>query len=270
MKPISKTAYYTAGIRMLDAQLPRPICNDHLAHVFMNEEGNAILNETRQYPGARISNVQRHQIIDALLTKELEKNSRQKIILIGAGLDTRAFRLQGGNWLEVDEPEMITYKESKLPQANCPNPLQRMAVNFGAEKVEERLQEFKTEEQVVIVMEGVFMYLNENQITTHLKAIETLFPNHTLICDLLTKRFFNFFSRKLHSKLSGLGANFNFMPKNPQGIFLQNGYTQQEKISIVQTAIDKGNIKIPFVPWLFMKNTLRWGYTINVLEKKSG
>jgi methyltransferase (TIGR00027 family) len=267
MKPISRTAFYTAGVRMLDTKVKRPICNDTYAHVFMNEAGMEILNNTRNLLGPRITTVQRHQVIDEVVKRILNQNAATKIFIIGAGFDTRAYRMSGGNWIEVDEPEVIIYKEEKLPVEKSPNPLVRIAIDFSNELLYDKLIAYKTEEKVIVVVEGVTMYLSEAMITELLNTLEKLFPNHLLVCDLLTKPFFNRFSKKLHKELSGLGATFQFHQDDPHDFFIKHGYTQNEKISVVQQAINLANIKIPKIAMFFFKKTLTTGYTINVFEK---
>jgi methyltransferase (TIGR00027 family) len=267
MKPISKTAFYTAGIRMLDARVKRPICNDTLAHVFMNDEGMAILNQTRHLLGPRITTVQRHKIIDDILNELLHKNNKLQIILIGAGFDTRAYRLPGGNWIELDEPEIMAYKEQKLPALECPHPLQRIAIQFAHEPLIEKLRPFATYDQVVVIYEGVMMYLSEKQIDENIKVIQQIFSNHLLICDLITRAFFHLFSRKLHRQLSELGASFQFKHYNkPQQFFTQKNYAQLRQISIPQTAVAAGNLVIPPLIYFLFKNVFITGYTVNVFE----
>lgn len=267
MKPVSKTAYYTAGVRMLDAKRRKPICGDTLAHVFMNEQGMEVLQTTQHIASARIVAVQRHAVIDRLLRQYLQENASTKIFIVGAGFDTRAYRLQGGNWHEIDEPEVIQQKENTLPAATAPNSLQRVAINFASEKISEKLKAFATNEKVIIVLEGVSMYLTNEQFTDTLKQFEQLFPNHTLICDLLTKQFFNRYSYRLHKKLKDFGAVFQFKHKVPQDFVLQHRYSLQQKISVIQAGINEGNLPIPkFLQWLF-KEDVQNGYTVNVFEK---
>jgi methyltransferase (TIGR00027 family) len=268
MKPVSKTAYYTAGVRMLDAKLPKPICGDNYAYLFMNETGMEVLNATRKLIASRINAVQRHQIIDELLQKQLQINEKQKIFIIGAGFDSRAYRLKGGNWLELDEPEVIAEKENKLPAINCPNKLTRVAINFSEEKITDLLQEYSTIEEVTIIIEGVSMYLTESQFADTLQQFEKLFPNHTLICDLLTKRFFYFFGRWLHKRLNDFGAVFHFRNNHPQDFIVKQGYELLNTISVPNTAIKKGNLIIPKPLQLIFKSALVKGYTINIFSKK--
>ena len=115
MKPISRTAFYCCGIRMQDAENANPICDDTYARVFMNEEALRFLETFKDDIGPNLGNVVRHRIIDDLLRRELESNPHERVLIIGAGFDTRAYRLQGGSWIELDEPQVIVYKNERLP-----------------------------------------------------------------------------------------------------------------------------------------------------------
>ena len=49
-------------------------------------------------------------------------------MIICAGFDTRAFRLPGGCWVELDEPALLAPKEAELPARSAPNPRTRVAI----------------------------------------------------------------------------------------------------------------------------------------------
>ena len=100
--PISRTAYYTLAVRNWDAAQPRPMCGDSLARSFMNPEAEGVWQQFKRYHRANASNAARHAIIDEHLSTVLEARPQARVIIIGAGFDTRAFRLKGGRWIEVD------------------------------------------------------------------------------------------------------------------------------------------------------------------------
>ena len=187
MKPISKTAFYCCGVRMQDAERDKPVCGDMYAKVFMNEEGLQILETFKDETRPNTSNVARHRLIDDLLREELLANPNLTVVIIGAGFDTRAFRLQGGTWIELDEPQVITYKNERLPAANSENELQRISIDFATDSLEQKLAGYAGRSPVTIVIEGVLMYLEEAVIGKLLETLHHLFPQHRLICDLMTK-----------------------------------------------------------------------------------
>ena len=135
MKPISQTAFYCCGVRMQDAEAARPVCNDVYAKLFMNEDGLRILEKFKDEVNPNTSNVARHRLIDDLLREELLAHPELRVVLIGAGFDSRAYRLKGGTWIELDEPQVIAYKNERLPASQAQNPLQRIAIDFSTDSL---------------------------------------------------------------------------------------------------------------------------------------
>ena len=267
MKPISKTAFYCCGVRMQDAERDKPVCGDTYAKVFMNEQGLQILETFKDETRPNMSNVGRHRIIDDLLRQELTANPNLTVVIIGAGFDSRAFRLKGGTWIELDEPQVISYKDERLPAANSDNELHRIGIDFATDSLEQKLAPFSGQSPVTIVIEGVFMYLDEETIETLLQTVHRLFPRHKLICDLMTRDFFEKNATTIHEKLTGMGATFKFTIDNPEQLFLKHGYRQLEKIEIVEKAVLLDAGEIPPDVWQTIQPTLPHGYSVHVFEK---
>lgn len=268
MKPISTTAFYCCGVRMRDAEGSDPVCGDTYAKAFMNEEGLRILEAFKDETSPNASNVARHRIIDDLLRRELASDPDLCVVIIGAGFDSRAYRLKGGLWVELDEPQVIAYKDERLPAQDCPNELRRVAIDFSADSLEEKLAPFAGRVPVAVVIEGVFMYLEEAAIGRLLQTLRRLFPRHKLICDLMTREFFDKYSKTLHEKITGMGASFKFTADDPEGLFLENGYGLAERISIVESAARFGSVKIPGILLKTVLRTLARGYAIHVFESR--
>ena len=115
----------------------------------------------------------------------------------------------------------------------CKNKLQRIAIDFETESLEDKLQEFSLDQPVIVVFEGVFIYLQESVIKQTLQTLQKLFPKHKLICDLMTGKFYKKYSHTLHQKFNKLGANFKFTSQNPSEVFCNSNYQLVEKHSII-------------------------------------
>jgi methyltransferase (TIGR00027 family) len=230
---------------MQDAERSNPVCGDAYAKAFMNEDGLRIFEAFKDETSPNAANVARHRIVDDLLRRELLAGPGLLTVIIGAGFDSRAFRLGGGAWVELDEPQVISYKNERLPVTDCENELQRIPVDFSIDSLEEKLSAFSSRSPVVVVIEGVFMYLDEAAIRQTLQTLRRLFPRHKLICDLMNREFFEEYSKTLHEKLTGIGASFKFTVDNPEEVFVQSGYRRAEKVSIVESAVDFGLLQIP-------------------------
>jgi methyltransferase (TIGR00027 family) len=269
MKPISQTAFYCCGVRMLDAERDKPVCGDVYAKAFMNDDGLRILETFKDETGPNSSNVARHRIVDDLLRDELAANPDLRVVIIGAGFDTRAYRLKGGTWIEIDEPQVIAYKSERLPVSDCPNTLQRIAIDFSTESLPDKLARVAGGEPTVVVVEGVFMYLEQPAIEQLLQTLHRLFPRHKLICDLMTRKFFEKYGRTIHEKLTGMGATFKFTADNPEEIFVKNGYERVARFSMVQKSTEFEGRRVPKILFRTLLRTLASGYAIYVFEAKS-
>ena len=173
---------------MLDAEHPRSLCHDIFAKRFMDERGMQIFAPFRTETLPNISNTVRCHIIDEAIRSQLITHPDSLIITVGAGFDTRPYRITVGEWVEIDEPQIIIYKNTKLPIAECPNKLTRISIDFFNEKLIEKLAAYRAHQHIIIVIEGVFMYLENPAIESTIKQLKTLFPKHILLCDLMTKK----------------------------------------------------------------------------------
>jgi len=225
MKPVSTTAFYCCGIRMLDAQSRRPVCNDIYAEKFMDERGMAILRQFSGERGPNIGNVARHRFIDDWLRDRIATHPQQRIVLIGAGFDSRAFRLHGGRWVELDEPALIEYKNARLPAQQCRNELQRIEIDFATDSLADKLAPLVDGGPVIFIVEGVTMYLPDTALLATLATLKQLFPRHQIIADLMTRRFIDTFGRNTKRIITSMGAHL-IPPEDPTLPFRQAGYRQ--------------------------------------------
>ncbi len=273
MNPASNTAYYCCGVRMLDAAHAHSLCHDIFAKRFMDERGMQIFEPFRSETLPNISNTVRCYIIDEAIRSQLIAQPDSLIITVGTGFDSRPYRLAGGNWVELDEPQIINVKNEKLPIAECTNKLTRIAIDFTKETLVEKLAAYGQHQAIVIVIEGVFMYLEDNAIETTIKQLQTLFPKHILLCDLMTKKMFDQFARSVHDKLVEAGARFTARPDKPTEIFKQNDYVEHsctpmfKRASELGVLWDRAKIPAPIAKLLsrtIMKNIS--GYAVHRFE----
>ena len=253
---------------MQDAELTQPVCGDNYARVFMNEDGLRILEAFKDEANPNASNVARHRIIDDFLRQELVANPKLCVVIIGAGFDSRSFRLKGGSWIELDEPQVIAYKNERLPAANCENELHRIPIDFSTDSLAEKLSPFSSDRAVVVVIEGVFMYLAQEELAQLLQTLRHVFPRHKLICDLMSRKFFEKYGKTLHEKITGMGASFKFTVDNPEEVFKENGYSRTGWFSIIERAMDFGSVKIPKIILRTFFRRLANGYAIYVFESR--
>lgn len=262
--PISDTAFFCCGIREQDAGSRFPICNDIYAKDFMTEQGRKAYEKYRPGYFAKGVNSARPRIIDDLVVRRLSENRDLKIVLIGAGFDSRAYRLAGGDWLEIDDAAIINHKNGCLPIDKCPNPLKRVSIDYAKDSLAEILNSHASSKEYLFIIEGVFMYLEVEEIEILLKSICVENKKHTLICDLMTHSFINIFARKSKKLFDEMGAIIKCQTDTPESIFAEKKYRLLDEISIAESAIQYGAINIPK---LFLLNKIRNGFRVMVFEQ---
>ena len=266
--PVARTAFYCCVLRADDATSARPVCSDALAARFVDDEVRRGLEPLLRHRAPAASNVARHRLIDDLVRRRLAEDSATRIILLGAGFDTRAFRMNGGRWWEIDDPALLAFKEERLPAVGSPNPLVRVPVSFQTESLAERLAPLGGDDRALVIVEGVTMYLGDETLAELARAVRSALPRATLICDLMTPGFARTFSRRLRRDLERLGAAFGGRREHPGRIVERAGYTVRERHSIAGRAREAGAFPIP--GWLFhtVLRGLRDGYAVWMLEPR--
>ena len=269
MKPISNIAFYCCGVRMQDAARENPVCGDVYAKLFMDAYGRRIYDEFKEQTLSNVCVIVRHRIIDDVLRNMLASSPDLCVVTIGSGFDSRPYRLAGGIWFELDEPLVMAYKNVRLPISKCTNPLYRIPIDFCTESLEEKLSAIsQPAAPVVFILEGVLIYLNENEIRKLLEVLVSLFPEHLLICDLVTREMVESYGQKLQEIATKMGSPLKAIDK-PETIFLTIDYKVKKKISILEVSVDLGINKIPkFILRYYFNKEIK-GNSVYVLESTS-
>jgi methyltransferase (TIGR00027 family) len=264
--PVARTAFYCCALRADDAAAERPVCGDTFAARFLDDETRRAMEPLLRLSAPAASNVARHRLIDDLIRARLAEDAGRRVFLIGAGFDTRAFRMEGGRWLEIDEPGLLAYKEELLPARDAPNPLARVAVSLEGGALPRQLTPLGGDDPALVIVEGVSMYLGDAELEALARAVRAALPRATLICDLMTLGFAETFSRPLRRELARQGATFGRRWVHPRKLVERAGYALREQHSIPGRALEAGTLSMP--PWLFNSalRGLRDGYAVYVFE----
>lgn len=172
---ISETAHWIAALRAMETERPNAVVRDPFAARLAGEQGFEMARSMPHIQSMSFAMIVRTTAIDRLIESALQKNV-DHVINLGAGLDTRPYRLKlpnSLNWTEVDYPELISDKEKKLsaetPQCN----LHRVGCDLSDTVQRRALFEqlsLKTTCALVIT-EGVIGYLRNEDAETLSKDI---------------------------------------------------------------------------------------------------
>lgn len=269
MNPISLTAFYTCGIRADDAQSARPIVGDGFAARCMTPEGQALVDSLRDLRNPWRSVLARHRRIDECVRAALDADPELLVVLLGAGFDSRAWRLGAGRWLEIDERALIDFKETRLPQAQCSRPLTRIAVDFARDRLIDILTPWRQADRCLVILEGVLLYLDHTQVSQTAMALRTLAPQVSVLYDQMSPTFVRRAGMRVHRRLQARGAPFRMQHLDIPAIWRDCGYRSVRHTSIPTAMAELGIAPLP--RWLLATPWFRWlreGYQI--VEVESG
>ena len=258
---VALTAFYCCALRASDAVSETPVCGDKFAARFVDDLVRSRMAPLLRFKGPAATNVARHRLIDDLLRDVIHRDAGRRIFVLGAGFDTRAFRLPGGRWWEFDEPALFALKEERLPERTAPNPLLRQSIDFRHESLATLLGPLAGNDKAVVVLEGVSMYLMPDVLTTLSSTVHAFLPRARFVVDVMSPAFRHWFSRGLRKQLERLGAPMVETRTHPREAIEVAGYRATGSMSIVGRAIEAGSLRIPRIVFNSFRE-LRDGYAV--------
>jgi methyltransferase (TIGR00027 family) len=175
--------------------------------------------------------VVRHRFFDDFLVGAAGRGVQQ-LVLVAAGLDTRAYRLAwpaGTCLYELDQPEVLAYKQEILDRAGAAPECTRVPV--PADLREDwpptlRAAGFRHEEPTAWLAEGLLFYLPEAAVRTLVATMATLSaPGSVLGTDTMSATMLASEERRAWAQLyADAGAPFVFGTDDPEGFVSSCGW----------------------------------------------
>lgn len=165
---VTDTAIWVAAYRAEESERKDALFHDQFASALIGNTGKLVATRTQGSRYTAWSVVIRTHIIDHFILNLLKENI-DTVVNLGAGLDTRPYRLdlpENLRWVEVDFPKIIEHKNENLKHAlpNCR--LERLALDLSIEELrQEFLAKISSESKnVLIITEGVVPYLSNQDV----------------------------------------------------------------------------------------------------------
>jgi O-methyltransferase involved in polyketide biosynthesis len=132
---------------------------------------------------------------------------------LGCGLDSRVFRLDPGpgvQWYDIDYPAVIALRDKIYPT----RPRYHLIASSATDQT--WLDQIPTDRPVLLLAEGISMYLKEHDGVALLRRIVDRFPSGELQVD-----FYNWLaikSQKMHTLVRRTGSTLYWAVNSPQDI----------------------------------------------------
>lgn len=181
----SRTAFAAAAYRAAHQVVDRArIFPDPLALPILGLTAESVVDLTQAQPahgGMRFFISARARLAEAALQRGVEERGVEQLVVLGAGLDTFAYRNPLGDRLrvfEVDHPATQAWKRRRLREAGIaiPETLAFAPVDFERDSLTESLRAagFSANKRAFFMWLGVVPYLTLEAVTATLTAIGAL------------------------------------------------------------------------------------------------
>ena len=130
-------------------------------------------------------------VLDRMTKEWLASHPGAVVVNIACGLDTRCYRMSGyAHWYNLDLPETMAVREKLLPESGTISQITMSAMeDWGSEISEQNVP-------VLIVIEGLTMYLSERNIQRIFTVISSRFSNATVFVETMNPTIVRHFKEK--------------------------------------------------------------------------
>ena len=208
----AQTMLATLYLKALDADFDRPVLGDRYAKEAVSRldyDFREIGITARWAPLITVRTAQ----YDIWARQFLAVHQQCTVVHLGCGLDSRVFRLDPGpdvQWYDVDYPAVIALREKIFPT--------RPRYQFIATSATDQswLDQIPADRPVLLLAEGISMYLTEDEGVALLRRVVDHFPSGELQVD-----FYNWLaikSQKSHTLVRRTGSTLYWAVNSPQDI----------------------------------------------------
>ncbi len=178
IRSVADTALWMAGLRAEETRRRDTIIHDEWASVLAGERGREIARSMPLAPLVAWGLVVRTSAIDRLL-REILPSGIDMVINLGAGMDTRPYRLglqPTIRWIEIDLPDIVDAKNSLLSGAHPACPVERVALDLlDRESRRTILARYASHsKKSLVIADGVIPYLSNDDVASLANDISSI------------------------------------------------------------------------------------------------
>jgi methyltransferase (TIGR00027 family) len=240
VRNISDTARWVAYFRARETERPDALFRDPYAERLAGDRGFNIANTLPEGNKHEWAWVARTYLFDKFISSEIEKGA-DLVVNLAAGLDARPYRMDlpaSLQWVEVDLPEIVSYKEEILADAKPKCRLERVALDLSDVSARRKLFTDLNQraKKIVVATEGLLIYFTTEDVGAFARDLAAGGHFQSWIVDLTSPGQLKLMQRTSGAQLSEAGAAFKFGPAEGPKFFLQHGWEPKDVQGLLKTA----------------------------------
>ena len=240
VRNISDTARWAAVFRANETVRPDALFRDPYAARLAGTLGVDIANTLLHGNSYAWAWVARTYLFDQFILREIEQGA-DMVVNLAAGLDARPYRMKlpsALQWVEIDLPEILAYKEGILAGEKPSCALERVRLDLS--DVEARKPVFAElagrAKKILMLTEGLLIYLEPSQVAMLAEDLAANPQFQRWILDIHSPGLLRMMQRTTGKQLSEVGAPFKFGPAEGPQFLEPYGWRAVEVHGLLKTA----------------------------------
>jgi len=240
LRNISDTAFWVAAYRARETARADALFRDPLARRLAGRRGAAIADGLTPDHRQEWAFTTRTVLFDALIDAEVGRGV-DVVVNLAAGLDTRPYRMDlpsSLQWIEVDLPPLIAYKEAQLRDESPRCALERVGLDLSDRPARQALFERIATRgtNVMIVTEGLLIYLSREEVGALAEDLAAHASFESWAVDVVSPGLMRMMQRQYGTKLDDAAAPFRFAPEEGPAFYTRYGWAPARVESVFKTA----------------------------------
>jgi methyltransferase (TIGR00027 family) len=237
---VTDTARWVAYFRALESERPDALFRDHHARRLAGDRGREIAEGLPKGP-LSWSIAIRTKVFDELILEAIQAREVRTVVNLAAGLDVRPYRLPlpaDLRWIETDLPGLISWKDHALKAEEPSCRVERIPLDLADARERKALlaRLGAAESRVLVVTEGLLVYLDEGTVASLAEDLGASFRNGLWLLENVTPAVLARMKRNWDKTLRPAGAEMKFAPGTGLGFFLARGWAPAVKKSLLDEA----------------------------------
>ena len=225
---ISDTALWAAIYRARESERANALFRDPFARRLTGERGERIARQMRAHDRHEWAWVIRTVLFDCFIAEQVAAGA-DMVVNFAAGLDARPYRMElppALEWIEVDLPALLDYKESILRSEKPVCRLERIRMDLS--DVAARRELFgrlgRRASNALLITEGLLIYLTAEEVGALAEDLARPEGFRHWVLDVVSPGLLRMLQREIGPALDQAGAPLKFGPPEGQKFFEPHGW----------------------------------------------
>lgn len=237
IRNVSGTAFWVAEYRAMETAQQFPLFRDPWAAALSGTRGREVMRALRGSTRSAWAVSMRTLALDQLVVEGMAEHGYDTVINLGAGLDTRAFRLplpQRLRWFDVDMPEIIAHKQAVLRDAAARCDYRALKADLSVDAIRQQTiaQITRDSSKTLVITEGLLEYLTPQLVHSLARELRSDAAIDSWLCNLMSPLGLRQISRLIRT-LEQVNAPILFTPEDAD-FFRADGWREMEWVSLLR------------------------------------